>query len=265
MYRETNARVELDKEVELAAVVQETFVPSQQIAKLGAVKVSGTYAPASRCGGDWWSAHALDDGRVLVLIGDVTGHGVAAAMVTAAAKGCYDVALRLMGNNVDVVQLLQLLHTAVRRTGGDEFHMTCFATLIDPERETITFANAGHVVPYICRTNSSGKATLGVLVARGNPLGASEEAAEYKAHTKPIRSGDMLVWYTDGIVECSNVEGKQFGDRRFQRALKQMTTRALEVDAFRDQMVRQALSFLSGHPADDDITLVVGKLSDKAA
>jgi serine phosphatase RsbU (regulator of sigma subunit) len=260
MYVETHARVEVAKEVELAAAVQEAFVPGTESITCGAVRMCGIYAPASRCGGDWWSAHELADGRTLVLIGDVTGHGVAAAMVTAAAKGCYDVAIRMMGNDVDIVRLLDLLHSAVRRTGGDEFYMTCFATLIDPRAGTVTYANAGHVVPYVAHKNADGKLKLDVLVARGNPLGVST-TPEYVAHTRPIHRGDVMVWYTDGVVECTNRSGRQYGDRRFQRALRRFAAKELDVDGLRDSVVREAVMFHEGHPPADDITLVVGKLT----
>src|SRR5690606_774772 len=143
MYRQTHARVEVAKEIELAAAVQEAFVPAPTPKDYGPLRLCGLYAPATRCGGDWWaahvlsggrarprkadgprrlcglyapatrcggdwwSAHVLSGGRALVLVGDVTGHGVAAAMVTAAAKGCYDVALRLMGDGVDLAGLME--------------------------------------------------------------------------------------------------------------------------------------------------------------
>ncbi len=258
MYRETTHKVEVAKEVELAAAVQGAFVPPPIPVDLGPLRVCGMYAPASRCGGDWWSAHNVPGGRTLVLIGDVTGHGLPAAMVTAAAKGCCDVALRLMGSRVDLVHLLQLLHSAVKRTGGTDYHMTCFATLIDPTASTVEYANAGHVVPYVCTRKKSGKLKLDVLVARGNPLGASEDPS-YKVQTRALADGDVIVWYTDGVVECTNPAGQQFGDRRFQRMLREVCSQDTDVDAMRDAVLRQAVAFHDGHAPDDDITLVVGR------
>jgi serine phosphatase RsbU (regulator of sigma subunit) len=195
-----------------------------------------------------------------VLIGDVTGHGIAAAMVTAAAKGCYDVAQRLMGDDLDLVRLLELLHSSVRRAGGGAYNMTCFATLIDVEAGKITYANAGHPVPYVCRARGGGRNQLDVLVARGNPLGANE-ANVYKSHTRSVEPGDVLVWYTDGIVECTNPRRQLFGDRRMQRFLRSADVGDASVRTIRDQLVRVALAFQEGHPADDDITLVVGRVA----
>lgn len=260
MQREATARVEVDKEVELAAAVQSAFVPSSDLVECGRVTLAGTYTPASQCGGDWWSVHELPEGRVLVLIGDVTGHGIAAAMVTAAAKGCYDVAQRLMGDDLDLVRLLELLHSSVRRAGAGAYNMTCFATLLDPAEGRITYANAGHPVPYVCRSTGNGKNKLDVLVARGNPLGANEES-RYKSHTRDLSPGDVLVWYTDGIVECANPRRQLFGDRRMQRLLRGANVAGADVRDIRDQVVRAAVVFQEGHPADDDITLVVGRVA----
>jgi serine phosphatase RsbU (regulator of sigma subunit) len=262
MARQAATRVEVDKEVELAATVQRAFVPGSDTVRSSGLAVSGIYAPASRCGGDWWSVHPVPGGGVLILIGDVTGHGVPAAMVTAAAKGCYDAAQRLMGARIDLVYLLELLDAAVRRAGAGEFHMTCFATLVDPAAGTVTYANAGHVIPYLCRATGPGACDLEVLVSRGNPLGAGH-AAEFRAESRTIREGDLLIWYTDGLVECTNGTRAQFGDRRMQRILRKAGP-VPEPHLVRDQLVRAAHAFMDGHPPDDDITLVVARIEPPA-
>ncbi len=260
MNRDATERVEVEREVGLAAAVQAAFVPGAEVMRCGDLVLAGIYAPASRCGGDWWSVHRLPGGRVLLLIGDVTGHGVAAAMVTAAARGCYDVAQRLMGDDLDVVRLLELLDAAVRRAGAAELHMTCFATLVDPAAGVVTFANAGHVVPYLCRPQAAGM-TLDALVARGDPLGSGAGTPGYHAVQHPIAAGDLLVWYTDGLVECTNPLRHQFGDRRMQRLLRRLPASAGDVAAIRDDVLRAAVAFQEGQPPDDDITLVVGRIA----
>ncbi len=262
MHREATERVEVDKEVGLAAAVQRAFVPGSEVIERGDVVVAGIYEPASRCGGDWWSVHQLEHGRVLVLIGDVTGHGVAAAMVTAAAKGCYDVAQRLMREEVNLVRLLGLLDASVRRAGGSQFYMTCFATLLDPQAGKVRFANAGHVVPYVCRPSETGM-ELDVLAARGDPLGAGNPK-NYVQHETDLVPGDLFVWYTDGLVECANPRREQFGDRRMQRMLRRLDREVTDVAAVRDHVVRAAVAFQEGQPPDDDITLVVGRITAPA-
>ena len=260
MHAEVNRRVAAQKEVELAAAVQRAFVPGGDFVDCGSVQLSGLWAPATQCGGDWWSVHQLPDGRVLVLIGDVTGHGVAAAMITAAAKGCYDIAERLMGNDFDLVRLLDLLDSSVRLMGAERLHMTCFATLLDPDGGKVEFANAGHSVPYICRPLDDGGIDLGALVARGNPLGSQGESP-HRARSRDLAPGDILVWYTDGIVECTDPERKQFGDRRLQRLLRKIDRLEPNPRAVRDHIVRAVVAFQKDQAPDDDITLVVARVA----
>lgn len=258
MHADATERVEVDKDVGLAAAVQKGFVPGAGRLSHGGMLLAGTYQPASKCGGDWWSVHEQPNGSVLVLIGDVTGHGIAAAMVTAAAKGCYDVAQRLMGDRIDLVRLLDLLDASVKRAGARQFYMTCFATLIDRKAGRVRYANAGHVVPYLCHPSDEAM-ELDVLVARGDPLGAGG-TTRYVEHERAIHDGDFLIWYTDGLVECSNPRREQFGDRRMQRMLRRLKPDTRDVVALRDHVLRAAVAFQEGQAADDDITLVVGRV-----
>jgi serine phosphatase RsbU (regulator of sigma subunit) len=265
MYTESQARVELAKEVELAAALQGAFIPARAIRDHGPMRLSGLYAPATRCGGDWWASQALSADRVLVVIADVTGHGVSAAVVTAAAKGCYDVALQLMGPELTLPRLFEVLNDSVARAGAGRLHMTCFASLFDLREQTITFANAGHRVPYMCRRSDTGAIDLDVLSARGNPLGTAF-ATSPNVQSRPLKPDDVLIWYTDGIVECSNNEGEQYGDRRFQRTIRKLVrTEAEDVEAIRDGLVRAVASFNGGRPPDDDVTLVVGRFAPGSA
>ena len=261
---EAAARADLVRDVELAAAVQAGFVPGTEPSHHHGVTVVGSWQPASECGGDWWSRYALPGGRTLVVIGDVTGSGVAAAMVTAAARGACDAAVAARPDTLDVLTLLHQLDHAVRQVGAGRFHLTCFAAVIDPDRGEIHFANAGHVAPYVCRaraapTPAGDTVELSALVARGNPLGAGA-ATVAKAATRPIGPGDLLIWYTDGLIECHGADGKQFGDRRLQRVLKRLAGDELDPVAVQQRLGAELAAHLGGLPIDDDMTLVVARL-----
>jgi phosphoserine phosphatase RsbU/P len=264
MKRAAIERVELAKDVELTAAVQEAFMPRRDAVQLGDVRLAGAYVPASRCGGDWWSFRPLAHGRTLVLIGDATGHGIAAAMVTAAVKGCIDVALERLGDEPDLGQLLDTLDAAIRRVGAGQFHMTMFVTLLDPGAGEVRFANAGHNVPYVCRPREGKRPELKVLPARGNPLG-SGEGPVYEVGERPLVRGDVIVWYTDGIVEghgeAHDDELRPFGDRRMQRALRELAGAETDVIAIRDGLLRASLSYQGRRRPDDDMTAVVAAIT----
>jgi serine phosphatase RsbU (regulator of sigma subunit) len=259
---EVAARAEVANEVELAAAVQTGFVPRPEPIITPAAQVLGTWQPTSKCGGDWWGVYALPGDRALVVIGDVTGSGVAAAMVTAAAKGACDVAVRVMGAQFDLAALLGNLDGAVRRVGAGRFHLTCFAAILDPAAGEVRFANAGHVVPYVCRPTVDDKGTtitLNALVARGNPLGAGT-APVTRAAARAIVPGDLIIWYTDGIVEARGADGNQFGDRRLQRALKRLDPAHLDPTSVHAFLAAELAAHLGGLPPGDDMTLVVARV-----
>jgi serine phosphatase RsbU (regulator of sigma subunit) len=242
--------------------VQTAFVPKPEPIVTPAAHVLGTWQPTSRCGGDWWGCYALPGGRSLVVIGDVTGSGVAAAMVTAAAKGACDVAVRVMGEAFDLGALLGNLDGAVRRVGAGRFHLTCFAAIVDAQAGEVRFANAGHVVPYVCRPAPGGTGaaiTLNALVARGNPLGAGT-APLTRTATRAIAPGDVIVWYTDGLVECRGHDGNQFGDRRLQRALRKLDPEHLDPTSVVSFIAAELAAHLGGLPPGDDMTLVVARV-----
>src|SRR6185295_17306010 len=117
----------LAREVELAAAVQQQLLPGKNPHVHGEVTVVGSWLPATRCAGDFWGVYPLAGGRVLVAIGDVTGHGVASATVTAAAAAACDVAVRRFGGELELGQLVTALEAAVRRVGGGQLAMSCFA------------------------------------------------------------------------------------------------------------------------------------------
>jgi len=264
MALQARARVALEREVELAASLQIGFVPEPRLHVVGDISVIGSWEPASQCGGDWWFLHPLSGGRALIAIGDVTGHGVAAAMVTAAAKGACDAAVRVQGDALDLVALMGQLDAAVRRVGAGKLHLTCFLALLDPAAGEIHFANAGHVVPYLVRQNGKPDLEIQALVARGNPLGAGTSTVTRSA-TKPLEGGDILVWYTDGLVEGVDPTGKQFGDRRMQRVLRALDRARLDPETVHDAIAGAAAAHRAGRPHADDMTLVVARVRPRTA
>ena len=265
MATEAQSRVAIEREVELAAAVQTAFVPQPKLTHAGPVDVFGSWEPTSRCGGDWWALYPLAGERVLVVIGDVTGHGVAAAMVTAAAKGACDAAVKIMGNDVDLVALMQRLDAAVRRMGAGKLHLTCFMALCDVGAGQVSFANAGHVVPYLCRDGGgAGELELHALVARGNPLGAGPSPTTRTA-VRPRARGDVLIWYTDGLVESLDPEGRMFGDRRMQKLLRKLDRGRLDPESVHDAIAGAAAAHRAGRAIEDDMTLVVARVRSEEA
>ncbi len=212
---QTAEKARIDQELEVARAIQETLVPTSDPVDKGTLTFAGFYQPAAQTGGDWWTWSQLVGDKYLLVIGDVTGHGVPSAMITAAAKAACDVARHVHSDNVTVTQLLELMNHAIYESAQRRFVMTCFASIVDTKLRTITYANAGHNFPYLYRN-------------------------------------------TDGIVECENEAGEEYGEKRFRASVRRASS--LDAGEMRDSIVADATSFFGGAQRKDDITMIVGRM-----
>ncbi|HWO22029.1 MAG TPA: SpoIIE family protein phosphatase [Kofleriaceae bacterium] len=256
LLQQTAEKARIEQELEVAKTIQETLVPGAEPIERGTLRFAGFYLPAAQTGGDWWTWHELAAGKVLIVIGDVTGHGVPSAMITAAAKAACDVARHIHGDDVTVTRLLEIMNHAIWQSAQRRFVMTCFASIIDTRHRTITYANAGHNFPYLFRAGE-GKGEFGSLMIRGNRLG-DDPASRYEAKTTELVPGDVLIWYTDGIVECENEGGEEYGEKRFRASVRRAA--ALDPRDMRDAIVGDSMTYFGAMPRKDDITMIVGRI-----
>ncbi|HEY0254613.1 MAG TPA: SpoIIE family protein phosphatase, partial [Kofleriaceae bacterium] len=257
LLQQTAEKAKMEQELEVAKAIQETLVPSNAPVRKSTLTFAGFYQPAAQTGGDWWTWAELSGGKILLVIGDVTGHGIPSAMITAAAKSACDVARYVHQDEVTVTRLLELMNHAIFESAQRRFVMTCFASIVDTKARTITYANAGHNFPYLYRQGGEGKGEFGSLMIRGNRLG-DDPASRYESKTTDLAMGDVLVWYTDGIVECENATGEEYGEKRFRASVKKAA--ALDAGEMRDSIVGDAAAYFGDTARKDDITMVVGRM-----
>jgi serine phosphatase RsbU (regulator of sigma subunit) len=256
LLQQTAEKAKMEQELEVAKAIQETLVPSDAPVKKATLTFAGFYQPASQTGGDWWTWAELSGGKILLVIGDVTGHGIPSAMITAAAKSACDVARYIHQEDITVTRLLEIMNHAIFESAQRRFVMTCFASIVDTKARTITYANAGHNFPYLFR-QGEGKGEFGSLMIRGNRLG-DDPTSKYEAKTTDLAMGDVLVWYTDGIVECENEAGEEYGEKRFRASVRKAA--ALDAGEMRDAIIGDANAYFGETSRKDDITMVVGRM-----
>jgi serine phosphatase RsbU (regulator of sigma subunit) len=258
LIKETEERATYEKEMEVARIIQESLLPPNRLIDQGYFQFTGYFKSASICGGDWWNYAEISEGRLLVLIGDVTGHGVSSAMITAAAKSCCDTLRHVTDGELTVTFLLEELNKTIYEAANRRFVMTFFATIIDPKRKTLTFSNAGHNFPLLFRARpAEGEPAIVPLITRGNRLGDVMDS-RFLERTVPYGDDDVIVWYTDGITEGLGKSGDEYGEKRFRRSIRSALDRP--ADHILDKILRDAEAFFVDFSRpEDDITLVVGK------
>jgi serine phosphatase RsbU (regulator of sigma subunit) len=227
-------RLELDKaamDSELAAAreIQRLMVPEALPATPG-YELESIYRPAAQVGGDFFQVIPLGGGQTLVVVGDVSGKGLSAAMIVSMLIGMLHTISRI---SHDPAQIMAELNNRLyeRKHGG---FITCLAVRLDPSGQVV-LANAGHLPPWL---NCSEIAFAGSL-----PLSIAAAAAP-ETVTLEMRAGDQLILTTDGVVEARNAQGELFGFERIQTLLRQEASPLVLAEA--------AIQ----HGQDDDLTVI---------
>ncbi|HWU90070.1 MAG TPA: SpoIIE family protein phosphatase, partial [Kofleriaceae bacterium] len=252
-------KASLEKEMSLARQVQQAMLPPDALDQHGHFKVVGYCMPASSCGGDWWTYRKLSNNRMLLVVGDATGHGIHSAMIAATARGAVEALSGIDERLLTPEQVLRAIDSAIRQVGDHNVLMTAFAAVFDSANGVMHYANAGQNFPYVMKLGATRVLEqASIVAASGNPLGDRHIAVEIRRGSLQLRPGDLFVCFTDGVVERTNPAGKLFGDRRLRAVL---TGQALPDDAalvrLRDQVVQSVERHADGLLAEDDITLVL--------
>jgi serine phosphatase RsbU (regulator of sigma subunit) len=257
LIEETQIRAELEHELAVARRIQEALLPSREVIERPGIQFCGMVQSASQCGGDWWAFSELTRRRTLILVGDVTGHGVSSAMLTATAKSCLQTMNMLTRGDLRVGELLKVLDQVLRAGGRDEFYMSCFVAVADPLEATLTYANAGHNPPFLLRQSEEGW-RHGHLRARGNRLGDAD-GYSFVEHTIQTQPGDFMCWYTDGLTEGQGPDGREYGVRRLRQSLERVAGKDLSEGLA--EIIDDFNTYRQEVPIHDDITCVVGRVT----
>ena len=252
LLHETEQKAMLEKEVDIARSIQTTLLPPTGYAECGPVRLNGYFQPASVCGGDFWSYNRLPDGSVLLTIGDVTGHGVPSAMITACAKSSLDTILNISGNQLNLAGMVASINDAICRTAKRTLFMTFLAMRISADGRSFEMVNAGHNFPLINRNGE-----VRGLVARGERLGDNPNAT-YTAIRDNLMPGDMLLLFTDGLIEYLNEAGVEYGEKRLRKVISPFVRNNVN-DAM--QLLWNDFQMFCGNaPQADDITLMFAQV-----
>jgi serine phosphatase RsbU (regulator of sigma subunit) len=238
----------------LAAPLHDALLPDDRPVTMQGLSICGVSRPATVCGGDVWARHDLGAGRVLIFLGDATGHGPPAAILAATVKGVVDAHALVRRDAVSPQELLARLDGHVRRVGLGRYLLTAVAAVVDRGSEQVVFANAGHRFPYLIATEHD--TTVSSLIGAGDLLGGPGPA-HVACGRAALRAGARLLFLTDGLADAS-VAGRNFGDRRIHKLLT--LHGRLPADALARRLVDEVLGYLGALPPEDDITVVAVEL-----
>jgi serine phosphatase RsbU (regulator of sigma subunit)/HAMP domain-containing protein len=250
--RDNAVRQEL--ELKTAEAIQKTLVPRSS-GHENFVNSFGSFRAATECAGDWWGRFDMGEGRSLIAIADATGHGASSAIVAAVAYSFFaslqeNCRAGKLNSEVDLVEVLGQLNSILWLSGQGACTLTMFVIWVDTKKGVIRYANGAHPFPFLLRV---GEKVRG-LTGGGSILGASStvDFSGNEIHAKP---GDRLVLFTDGLVECANVDGREAGRKRVRSMV--MGVEHLHGEEFFASLQATVDDFFRGATLDDDVTIVV--------
>jgi len=251
----------MEVELQTARSVQRMLIPKGPPRDIPGFEFAFSYLSATETGGDWIGF--IEDPpskQLMVMIGDVTGHGASAALITAGVFSFFS-AMKVQGQGIprSLVDLLHQLNRVIIDMACHERSMTFFVSVIDWERRTIRYAGAGHPHPFVLRRSSfaaGGNKAVRSLLARGSPLGMPT-SPHFEEHTEAIEPGDLIVWFTDGVIENRSVDEVGVGEKGLRGWLRDLYGQpAAAVCAAIDQRLHD---FLAPKPPADDMALIVAQ------
>jgi serine phosphatase RsbU (regulator of sigma subunit)/predicted ester cyclase len=238
-------RERVEQELQVARRIQQASLP-KVVPQLEGWQITPFYRPAREVGGDFYDFHLLSEGRVGLVVGDATGKGVPAALVMATTCGMLQLASQDLESSSPSEVLRRVNEALLPRIPSNMF-VTCFYAVLDPKSGGLTYANAGHDIPYLYRDGDAEE-----LKARGMPLGLMPGMGYEEDEIVP-KGGESVLFYSDGLVEAHDPKGEMFGFPR----LRALIAEHAEDRPLEEFLMEELYSFVGeGWEQEDDITLV---------
>src|SRR5229473_309507 len=236
-------RDDLLKDVELAAQVQRLFLPSGKPAIAG-LEIAGMMQPARGVSGDYYDYISIDEHTIQIIIADVSGKGVPAALLMSATAA----AMRLEANHDrNMLEQVERLNAGILSVSDEERYVTLLIAEIDTHKRTLHYVNCGHNPALLFRASTG---TLTRLSSSCPPIGLSPE------EIWELASADLVVFYTDGVTEAGNRFGEEFGLERLSAVVRRGSS--LSAEDLMIDIYNTAADFC-GDDFDDDATILVVK------
>ncbi|HEV8039137.1 MAG TPA: GAF domain-containing SpoIIE family protein phosphatase [Bryobacteraceae bacterium] len=246
---EVAQRERLNRELEIAREVQERLFP-QNYPAIPGLDYAGRCRPAQGVGGDYYDFLELTDGRFGIAVGDVSGKGVPAALLMASLQA--SLRGQTISGSPDLAKLMTNVNRLIFETSPSNRYATFFYGEYQPATRQFAYVNGGHNPPLVFRNGDV------LRLEDGGPVVGLFKPARYSQANVDLASGDVLLFYTDGISEAMNSADEEWGEERMMEAARACESRpALEMI---DELMRAADAFVAGAPQHDDMTVMVVKV-----
>jgi serine phosphatase RsbU (regulator of sigma subunit)/pSer/pThr/pTyr-binding forkhead associated (FHA) protein len=246
MHEESLQRERLNRDLELAAQIQKSFLPREVLSVPG-VEFLATYKAAYTVGGDFYDVFWVGPTQLAVFVGDIAGKGVAAALLMARISGELRVAALA---HIDPVAVFTIMNKAMINRNQPELFFTATYFTLDVKTGEVWLATAGQPSPYLCHADGTIEA---ITEGASGAVGMLDDPQFTSTHLF-LEDGDSLVLYTDGVVEAAALDGSLYGDERLAECLAYAGSRPADIS---EQLLRSVAQHTLTAPANDDLTVFI--------
>ncbi|MCM2276674.1 MAG: SpoIIE family protein phosphatase [Oligoflexia bacterium] len=258
----TAQKARMQLELETARSLQTRFLP-QEAFRDGRFELSGTLLPSTECAGDWWQFSRMGN-FLAILIGDVTGHGVSAALLTAAVQGAFLTRIDQELGSPDearrwLLETMRSLNSATLRSAKGSASLPMTGAILDLRTGELLSANAGHRPPLVLRSGS--REFVPAAAGGGSALGEGPDP-EVEVSSFRLQEDDLIFWATDGLFECHNTNEQRWPKSLLLDLLVRARDEECSPEQARDRVLAGFSEFLGSAASSlsDDVTLVVGRV-----
>lgn len=250
LIRRLTVEATVRRELEIAREMQQSLLPGAA-PEVPGVELAGYSVAANDVGGDYYDYFVLDESRLAVAVGDVTGHGVSSGLLMALAKGGLH---NQVAAEAAPAPVMAAMNRLICQSAGKRNLMSFVYAVVNAKTRTVELANAGHPFPYCF---NAAERTVSAIEIGAYPLGVRVNSTYAPVEVK-LEPGDAMVFYSDGIVEAQNPSGEVFGFERFEKAI--LRHGSLSATAMQEAILEEVRAFLGPQPMEDDVTLVVVRM-----
>lgn len=247
LVKEALEKERIEKELEVAATIQNMIIP-KSLPEIPGYQIAGLYDPSRQVGGDFYDTIPLIDGRMALVIADVSGKSVSGALLVSTLQASLHAYLE---SEIGLKELVIKLNRIILKNSTYDKYITFFIGLLDPKLHTFEFINAGHNPPLLYRNGN-----LNQLKTGGVPLGMVE-FDDYQSETLKLEANDLLVMFTDGVTEAENIHEDFFGDEALEDLIRLHAREP--VSSLTSKIYSAVKAHVGVAEQSDDITLLVLK------
>jgi sigma-B regulation protein RsbU (phosphoserine phosphatase) len=237
----------IENELQIAKEIQQSFLLHDKVVTKG-VEVAYINIPSSEVGGDYYDIVKLDNGETIFTINDISGHGIPASLLMSIFRANFTYRIK---KDKDIVVTLDHLNSMIVETTEANHYVTSFTCKYNFKKRLLEYINAGHNPPFLFRDDKVIELKDGSFAVGMFP------GVSYTTAAIDIKEKDMLVLYTDGLIEAENCEGEDFSYDRFKKFFK--ANKRLDVETLKEKLIAELKTFAGRKDFEDDITFMIIK------